>query len=322
MGHRTLFAVLFLFTALGGNSLANGQEQQNRVWKLNDQQPGMVNVLRNDQEVTTLHYKEFQRPILFPIRNGRDENVTRSWPVVEGVAGEATDHPHHKSLWFGHGDVNGASFWDESAKIENQDITLDQAIPAITLKNHWLVDGKKIAADTTTISFGQASQLPDWWIDYRVVVDADQEDLVFGDTKEGTFAIRTHPNLRLNNDEKRGVTTAAGHALNQAGDQDKELWGKRSPWVLYWGPIGKDATSLVMMDHPTNLRHPTTWHAREYGLVAANPFGLSFFEKAGKGAGDFTLKKGEQLVMHYRVLIADEQLTAEQVEKEYKEFAK
>ena len=34
---------------------------------------------------------------------------------------------------------------------------------------------------------------------------------------------------------------------------------------------------VTLMDHPSNLRHPTWWHARDYGFMAANPFGRAAF---------------------------------------------
>lgn len=318
---RLVFLVAITGFGFGNGPACCGQATvESKGWTLTDNGNGVVDVQLDGQTLTQLHYKSFRRPILFPVKNLGGQRVTRSWPVDPNVAGEANDHPHHKSVWFGHGDVNGASFWDEAQPIQNESVKLSANPPSISLHNLWLVDGKTIGSDDTTITFGKSEATKGWWINYQVEVHADQQDLTFGDTKEGTFAIRTHPNLRLKNDPGRGVTTAAGHALNQTGDRDTQLWGKRSPWVAYWGPIEGQTTTLVMMDHPTNLRHPTTWHAREYGLVAANPFGLSYFEKAGKGAGNFTLKKGQTLTMHYRVLIADGQLPAETIEKCFKAF--
>lgn len=317
-------AKLLVFLLVGAvSAVASAQqeeESEQTSWKLEETQTGIIEVRKDGKVKTQIHFQDFARPILYPIFNGRGEKVTRSWPIVEDVPGEANDHPHHKSLWFGHGDVNGASFWDERARIECREAKVLSDQNAVVLENVWLENGKPLASDQTRIEFGSATDLPAWWIDYHVVVKADQQKLVFGDTKEGTFAIRTHPNLRLNNDPRRNVTTAQGHALNQPGDQDGDLWGKRSPWVAYWGPIGDATTTLVMMDHPTNLRHPTTWHAREYGLVAANPFGLSFFQKTEKGAGQYVLAKDQELSMRYRVLIADRKLEPQEIEAAFQSF--
>lgn len=114
------------------------------------------------------------------------------------------------------------------------------------------------------------------------------------------MGIRTHPNLRLRNGS--GVTTANGKAVNSAGHSDKALWGKRAKWVDYWGKVDGHTVGVAMFDHPENLRHPTWWHARDYGLVAANPFGIHNFEGKKKGVGDFKLKKGEQRNFRYGIL--------------------
>ena len=112
------------------------------------------------------------------------------------------------------------------------------------------------------------------------------------------MGIRTHPNLRLTH--SKGVTTANGQALNSNGDKGKALWGKAAAWVDYWGEIDGKTVGVAIFDHPTNPRHPTTWHARDYGLVAANPFGWSYFKKEEKGAGDLVIKDGESVTWRYR----------------------
>ena len=122
------------------------------------------------------------------------------------------------------------------------------------------------------------------------------EQLLFADTKEGTMAIRLAPQLRLKGE------VATGKAINSNGDKDGKVWGKRAKWVAYWGVIDGNTCGVAIFDHPTNLRHPTWWHARDYGLVAANPFGMSDFEKGKhkRGAGNHNVKKGESLNLQYR----------------------
>ena len=77
---------------------------------------------------------------------------------------------------------------------------------------------------------------------------------------------------------------AEGHAYNSADDKQKDIWGKRANWVCYYGPDPKGTVvGVVMFSHPSNLRSPTTWHARDYGSFAVNPFGLHEFEGLKKG---------------------------------------
>ena len=93
--------------------------------------------------------------------------------------------------------------------------------------------------------------------------------VVFGDTKEGTFAIRVRPELQPKELEaKPGVK---GRLVNSEGLVDGAAWGKRARWVDYSGAVEGAMVGIVMFDHPANLRHPTWWHARDYGLCGANP---------------------------------------------------
>jgi len=75
------------------------------------------------------------------------------------------------------------------------------------------------------------------------------------------------------------------------------------------------------MDHPGNPRHPTWWHARDYGLCAANPFGVSYFEGKEKGAGDMTIDAGSSVTFRYRVLVHGGTAAAADIDKQYREYA-
>ena len=129
--------------------------------------------------------------------------------------------------------------------------------------------------------------------------------MVFKDTKEGLFAIRTHPDLRLtaspNADEQSKANSRIASAINSNGDVNENLWGKPAKWLLYRGKINDHLAAISMFDHPDNLRHPTTWHARDYGLIAANPFGWHHFLSREPGAGEWTLRQGKTLTLRYRV---------------------
>ncbi|MBX3416341.1 MAG: PmoA family protein [Pirellulaceae bacterium] len=259
-----------------------------------------IDVTIADEPFTSLIYNQYAKPILFPVYAVGGIHVTRQRPMRE-VAGEADDHPHHKSLWFAHGDVNGVDFWVEKGQIKTRSAEVDQENNSIRIDNDWTDQDKIVCTDQTVYRFG-ASKLSRW-IDIDVSLNATHGPLKLGDTKEGTFAVRTHPGLQLTPDPKRGVNMVFGTALNSAGDKDKAVWGKRAEWVIYHGEIEGVRVALMIMDFPKNLQHPTTWHARDYGLVAANPFGLSEFLKQPKGAGDVEIEEGGHLRFRYRVLI-------------------
>ncbi len=270
-------------------------------------------------------YEGYAKPILYPLIGPHRIGMTRNWPMKE-VAGEARDHKHHKSLWYTHGDVNGVDFWGEGGRSGRivQDKVLKVATgpggAVILTANEWRgPDQHVVCTDTRRVGF---SVFPRGrMIDFEITISASNGDVVFGDTKEGTMGIRTHPNLRLRNDPSRGVTTANGHAVNSEGVRDKEVWGKRAKWVDYWGTVGGKVVGVAIFDHPGNPRHPTWWHARDYGLIAANPFGVHDFEGKPEGTGDLKIPAGESRSWRYRFVFHENDAEEAGVAGLYEDFA-
>lgn len=266
------------------------------------------------------------KPILYPIIGPTGVAMTRHYPMKKDVDNEARDHPHHKSLWFTHDDVNGEHFWLEypspgsdlkPGKIVQQEITIKS--PKIVTKNSWLAhDDRVVCQDVRTVRFGTTKV--GRYIDFGIKLTASEGDVTFGDTKEGTMGIRTHPLLRLTTDEKRGNHTAKGSAINSEGVSGKAIWGKRAKWVDYWAPIEGETVGLAIFDHPKNPRHPTWWHARTYGLIAANPFGVHDFEKKEPATGNMTIKEGVSVYFRYRFLFHRGDHQEANVEAEYEAF--
>jgi len=230
--------------------------------------------------------------------------MTRHFPMRDDIESESRDHPHHTSLWFAHGSVNGADFWHGGKNNAGTVSTVMTVLPSqaaptpvIRASSVWLNPDRTMMADVDTgygfSVLGDGSRVID--ISMAIAPADGVEQLVFGDTKEGTMAIRTHPALRLKGD------VATGHCVNSEGQADFDCWGKRAKWVAYWGVIDGKTCGIAVFDHPTNLRHPTWWHARDYGLIAANPFGIHDFEKGQPaGTGDYTLEAGKTLSLRYR----------------------
>lgn len=245
----------------------------------------------------------WKKPIFYPVFGPDNVAMTRNYPMKR-VAGEADDHPHHKSIWFAHGDVNGADFWAEKAPIRHMRYLKSPNDHSIAVLDEWVDpdSGRAIVNCRGIFCFGGSEDSR--WIDFQYTLKpAAGQDVVFGDTKEGTFAIRTHPALRLRPDARRGVTEVTGKAVNSEGVTGTDVWGKSARWIDYSGIIEGHDCGIAIFDHPDNLRHPTTWHAREYGLVAANPFGWHYFKQKPRGAGDWTLKSGHSQTFRYGIVL-------------------
>jgi hypothetical protein len=179
-------------------------------------------------------------------------------------------------------------------------------------------DGTVVCTDATRLVFGGDATTRT--IECTVTIHADHGPLVFGDTKEGTMGIRVPTPLQLK--DLNGSKGAAGHCTNSEGQRDDDVWGKAARWVGYWGPIGGKTVGIAVLDHPDNLRHPTHWHARDYGLVAANPFGLHDFTGAAKGTGDHTIPAGGSLTLRYLFVFHEGDSEAAGIEDRWQRWAK
>jgi len=282
------------------------------------QEPDGVTVKLDGKLLTRYVIKSGNKPILWPIIGPHGDAITRQYPMGEALPDERSDHPHQRSFWFTHGDVNGANFWMEGEKagqiVHKEFLKVSGGETAvISARNEWIaVDGKKVCEDVRTLTFGTCGE--NVWIDFDSIVTAPDGPVKFVDTKEGSFGVRVAGTMSV--DTKKG-----GQIVNSEGLKDKEAWGKQAPWVDYHGPVNDKTVGIAILNHPTSFRFPTYWHVRTYGLFTANPFGVSDFT-GGKGNGDHTLQAGESFTLRYRVLIHKGDEKEGKVAEAYEAYAK
>lgn len=240
------------------------------------------------------------KPYFYPVLGPEGIHVTRGWPVEQRPEDKSKDHPHHRGLWFTHGDVNGVDYWSEEAKTGKTVTTrIDQLESGpiygrFSAHTDWIApDGKKVAEDVRDVTVWEVSS--GRLMDLDVTVKAVGAPLTFGDTKEGSLGIRLADSMRLAGGD--------GHIVMSTGARDQATWGKRADWVDYFGTVEGKTLGVAIMDGPGNPRHPTYWHVRDYGLFAANPFGAHDFEKAPPHAGDLTIPAGGAVTFRYRIYI-------------------
>ena len=262
------------------------------------QEGSTVKITIRGEPFADYHYQNVSRPYLFPIHGPGGLKMTRNWPMAE-FPGEEHDHPHHRSFWYAHGEINGQDFWSEGDKagktLHDRFIKLgsDRQGGIIKTANKLVAkDGTIVATDERTIRI--LDRVEDRVMDFEITIFASHGELKFGDTKEGSMALRLAETMRLKG------KVGKGHIVNSEGVRDADTWGKRAKWVDYHGPVDGQTVGVALFDHPSNPRHPTWWHVRDYGLFAANPFGLHDFEKKPAGAGDFVVKAGGKVTFKYR----------------------
>ena len=276
------------------------------------QRDDRVTVAVDGEEFTNFIFAGHDKPILYPLRAPGGIPLTRAWPVEKGVAGEPQDHPHHESLWFTHGSVNGLDFWAPRAHGAGPDgpvphvehVSIDRCESGregiLETTSRWVdTGGKPVLTEHRRMVFSGSPTARSIAVELRLV--ADSGPVTFGDTKEGTFALRVRPQLQPK--DSNGSQGASGRLVNSEGLVDGAAWGKRARWVDYSGTVAGDSFGIAMLDHPANLRHPTWWHAREYGLSGANPFGIHDFAGEAEGGGNHTISAGETLTLRYLVVL-------------------
>ena len=225
---------------------------------------------------TTLHL-DGRIPYFHPVLTSSGAPTTRGFPMEPGPL-DARDHPHHQSLWVAHGDVAGLDFWhDPQCSIRLAGAPLIEG-DDLTIPLEWVGPEQRVVLrETRRIQFGAEGARR--WLDQRCEFVAAEEGITFGDTKEGTFAVRLRPELRVDGEH------AAGLLRSSEGLEGKATWGKPARWMHCEGVVGDERLAVTLVDHPRNPRFPTRWHARTYGLVAANPFGLHHFTGSARGEG-------------------------------------
>jgi hypothetical protein len=298
-----------------------------------------LDLLVGDQLVGRYHFdRALAKPHFHPL-NGPfpGQSVTRAYPMIKDFPDEAKDHPHQRAVWFCHGDVipegmnlprkvpnvTGVDFWAEHANhgwitcVEVGKPQSDGNHAWAVTRNEWQTpDREKIMDETRTLhlyDLGKDAKL----LVFDIDLHASVVPITFGDTKEGAFGIRVAETMT----EKRKL---GGVLENAEGKRTmKECWGYQSAWCDYSGPVDGKIVGLAIFDDPKNP-YPALWHSRDYGLMAANPFGRnrSGFP-AAKGRSDLAkLAKGEHLKLRYGLLVHAGDAKEGKVAERFQEFVK
>lgn len=271
----------------------------------NKRDPECIDVYANGKLFTTLHMGDaWTRPFMHPVVGPSGANVTRTYPLILDLPGETRDHHHQKSFWTAWGDVNGSDGWSESWNGHGSIITKSYKIlengpvrGKVVLELDWISEnGTKLMEEERTLTYHLLAD-GEQAVDLKVEFKATEGDVTFGDTKEGGLcAIRVASSMDASG---KGTIVNSYGATGEA-----ETWGKRAEWCDYYGPL-KDGSvaGVCIMDNPSNFRFPTYWHVRNYGLMTANPFGLSYFYDDKNRNGSYTLKADSLFTFQYRVFI-------------------
>jgi len=339
-----------IFLLMIGCTEKKEESLTNTVNLINNEEEQKVDVLIDGQLFTSYIYSDnisvLKKPVLYPLITSSGMAVTRGYPL-DPRPKERTDHPHHIGAWLNYGDVNSLDFWNNSDAISedrkndmgtirhNEILQMGEghAMGELAVSANWLKpNGEVILEEKSEFIF--YSNNNERFIDRTTTLTAIKEQVLFKDNKEGMIGIRMARQLELPSDkpvtlsDSHGNKTdvpvldnsgVSGNYLNSDGIEGMEVWGKRAKWVSLYGNIEDKEVSVVIMDNPNNVGYPTYWHARGYGLFAANPLGQKVFSE-GKEELNFSLKVGESVTFTYRILILDGKTDKTDIESRYQDF--
>ena len=348
LGIGRLIALCILVVVMAAGASAIGQPAGEKGVRLvRNDAAQRVDVFVDGKPFTSYIYPAtVKKPVLFPLRTARGTLVTRGFPL-EPRAGERVDHPHHVGLWFNYGDVNGVDFWNNSDAVKPADrpkfgTIVHKAVTAVQsgadkgeldVDMDWVLnDGTVILKEHTAFVFRGGAA----WrsVDRITRLQALGTRVALTDNKEGVLGLRVARALEIPSKKPEVFTDASGRAttvatmdntgvtgdyLTSEGKTGDAAWGTRGKWCVLTARVGDEPVAIAILDHPSNVGFPTYWHARGYGLFAANPLGQKALSD-GKETLNFALAPGESRTFRYRLLILSEPADAARVEAAYKEF--
>lgn len=338
-----------LLAALSLLSIGMGATAQSGFTIVEKNDKKEVDILFNNKLLTAYcYYDSSRKPVLFPVNTVDGITVTRSYPFKK-VPGERTDHPHHTGIWFNYESVNGLDFWNNSTaiavekrsqygtivhqkvvgkKTNGKDATLEVAAT-------WIRPDKKVLLNEAT-HFNFSVKGSDFIIDRITTLTAADTTVIFKDVKDGVYAIRVARELELPSKEKSSFVDDKGNVTDvppsgadvtgmyygSTGLKGDSVWSSKGNWMMLAGKKDGKNITIAMFDHPSNVGYPTYWHARGYGLFAANPLGRKVFSN-GKEELNFSLAPKQSVTFRYRVIIhSGDILTKEEMDKWFVDFGK
>jgi hypothetical protein len=250
-------------------------------------------------------------------------------------------------LWFNYGDVNGLDFWNNSDAIKPEQAPRmgtivhrrvvatknDARTGELTVEMQWLApDGLALLREDTRFVFRGDANVRS--VERITKLTALSRRVVLGDNKEGVIGLRVARALEQPADKPEIFTDASGRPTavpvldntgvtgqytSSEGLKGDAVWGTRGRWTMLSGTVESEPVTIAILDHPSNPNFPTYWHARGYGLFAANPLGRKVFDPKQTELS-LALEPEQSVTFRHRVLIMGGAATPDAIEREYRAF--
>jgi hypothetical protein len=261
------------------------------------EQPGKVLITLGGRPLATYVYADprILRPYLAHVRAPGGIQVTRNHPPVKGKdpADHATMHP---GIWMAFGDINGHDFWRNKAKVKNFSVRTQSTGPGHGIlrvnQSYHAQDSPKVGLGTEVCILTLLVRPAGTLILWESTFCGGEKPLVFGDQEEMGLGVRVATPMT----EKNG-----GLILDAEGRKGaRKVWGNAADWCDYSGTIDGKPVGVTLMCAPSNFR-PSWFHARDYGLLVANPFGRKAMRKGQPSK--VVVKMSSPLTLRYGILL-------------------
>lgn len=235
---------------------------------------------------------EIKRPYFAGLRAPDGTPVTRHHPPREGI--DATDHAAmHPGLWIGFGDISGHDFWRNKGTVKHVEFSRPPAADGqgaeFAVRNRYLAGDRAVCDELCTMVI--RLRPAGWWIDWTSEFTGADE-FEFGDQEEMGLGVRLATPL--------SVTKGGTISNSEGGRNEAQVWGKQSDWCDYSGTAEGRPAGILLVPDAANFRR-SWFHARDYGVLVANPFGRNAFTKGDKSR--VVVKPGETLRLRFGILL-------------------
>jgi len=261
------------------------------------QKPGKLFISINGKPFATYVYEDSltTRPYFSQVNTPCGIQVTRNHPPQ---ADDPQDHStYHPGIWMSFGDINGNDYWRLKERVEHE-MFVEQPEGGVgkgtfTVRNFYMNSNGKERVLAELVKYTILVRPSGYLLVVNSTFSSEENEFTFGDQEEMGLGIRV--NTRITVQYGQGKITNAEGMKNGA-----ETWGKASNWIDYSGKIDDKYIGMAIMPDPGNFR-PSWFHARDYGYIAANPFGRQSMKQGEKSA--VTIKKGENFSLGFGILV-------------------
>ena len=270
---------------------------------------GKVDITIGGKPVATYYYddKVITRPFFAHLRTPSGIQVTRHHPPIEGT--DVMDHPtFHPGIWMAYGDISGADNWRLKAHVRQAEFVVEpRGAPGkgmFAVRNEYFdqKDPHRLVASEVA-RFEIRTRPAGYLLIWDSTFTSDKE-MYFGDQEEMGLGIRVATPLRVASKRPDNLPAGSGTMRDSHGRKnEKEIHGNAADWCDYSGTLDGKHVGMTIFCHPDNFR-PSWFHARDYGLLEANPFGRHAFHKGD--TSKVAVNPGESLRLRYGVLLHSE----------------